>query len=192
MTVPAVHHQTVFARHVHSIFRDPRQLPDAIAVELGHEFVLELVSFLTELKQGTSVKILLPCMLGIMKHNRFIHTDQTERALLLQEFHRLPLYNLPDDLLANRLNFSKWSTIFISPGDSIIEAVRCAIELDIPVYGVDLSDFASTIVGNYRIEDPQCAGRDLTEYGDRLMKYCDAVRDLRIDFNRETYCSPAE
>ena len=187
MSVPAVHHQTAFARHVNSIFRDPSQLPDAVAVELGHELVLELVSFLRELKQGTSEKVLLPCMLGIMKRNRYIHTDQRERALFLQEFHRLPLYNLPEDLLADRLSFSKWSTIFISPGDSIIEAVRCAIELDIPVYGVDLSDFARKAVEQYRIEDPQCACHDLTEYGNRVMKYCDETRDLRIDLNRETF-----
>jgi hypothetical protein len=186
MAVPAVHHQTAFARHVHSIFRNAQQLPDAVAVELGHNLVLELVSFLKQLKQGLAEKVLLPCMLGIMKRNRFIHSDQTGRALLLQEFHRLPLYNLPDALLADRLNFSKWSTIFISPGDSIIEAVRCAIELDIPVYGVDLSDFASTAVGRYRIEDPYCAVGSLTEYGNRIMKYCDTGRDMKIDFNRET------
>ena len=46
LTVPAVHHQTAFARHVHSVFRDPELLPDAVAVELGHNLVLELVHFL--------------------------------------------------------------------------------------------------------------------------------------------------
>jgi hypothetical protein len=187
MAVPAVHHQTAFAGNVHSLFRDPQKVPDAVAVELGHDLVLELVNFLRKLNQGTCEKVLLPCMLGIMKSNRFIHKDKTTRALLLQEFHRLPLYELPDVLLADRLHFSKWSTIFISPGDSIIEAVRCAIELGIPVYGVDLSDFASTTPACYRIEDPQCAADNLTEYGNRMMKYCDAGRDPCIDFNRETH-----
>jgi len=186
ITVPAVHHHTAFARHVHSVFRDPELLPDAVAVELGHGLVVELVNFLRELKQGTHEKITLPCMLGIMKRNRFIDVSKSKRALLLQEFHRLPLYDLPDDLLAERLNFNRWSTIYISPADSIIEAARCAIEMNIPVYGVDMADFASTTAQLYRIQDPQCAGYNLREYGDRVMKYCGVVRDPRIDFNRET------
>jgi hypothetical protein len=189
MTVPAVHHHTAFARHVHSVFRDPKLIPDAVAVELGHALVLELVSFLRELKQGTGKKIMLPLMLGIMKRNRFIHPDQSERASLLQEFYHSPLYKLPEELLADRLNFSKWSTLFLSPGDSIIEAVRCAVEMNIPVYGVDLEDFAATKKISFRIEDPQCAGENLSEYGDRVLKYCDAGRDPRIDLNREMFMS---
>jgi hypothetical protein len=186
LTVPAVHHQTAFARHVHSVFRDPELLPDAVAVELGHNLVLELVHFLRELKQGMHDKIMLPCMLGIMKRNRYIDVTKTQRALLLQEFHRLPLNDLPDGILAERLNFSRWSTIYISPGDSIIEAVRCAIEMNIPVYGVDMADFASTTTRHYRIQDPYCAGNNLQKYGDHVLKYCDAGRDPRIDLNRET------
>ena len=186
MAVPAVHHHTAFANQVHLICRDPQQRPDAIAVETGHNLVLELVRFLRELKQGSCEKVFLPCMLGIIKNNRFIHPGQSDKALLLQEFYRSPLYNLPDHLLSDRLNFSKRSTLFISPSDSIIEAVRCAIELDIPIYGVDLSDFASTKKQNISFEDTQCAHNNMLEYGDRVMKYCSAERDLHIDVNRET------
>jgi hypothetical protein len=125
-------------------------------------------------------------MLGIMKRNRFINHSRSDRALLLQEFHRLPLYDLPDKLLASRLDFNRWSTLYISPGDSIIEAVRCAVELNIPVYGIDMADFAFTTPQNYRIEDPYSAQLNLQEYSDRVMKYCDAGRDPRIDLNRET------
>ena len=88
IAVPAVHHHTIFAGQVNNICRDPLERPDAIAVELGHALVQELVSFLKELKQGERFRIPLPCMLGIMRPNRFIHTDNTERALLLQEFYR--------------------------------------------------------------------------------------------------------
>jgi hypothetical protein len=187
MTVPAVHHNTAFAEQVNNICRDHHPRPDAVAVELGHSLVLELVSFLRELKQGELEKKSLPCMLGIMKRNRFLHPDKSEKTLLLQELYRSPLYNIPDNILADRLNFSKWATLFMSPSDSIIEAVRCAIELDIPVYGVDLSDFAGTKMEQYSIEDPTCAHYDLQEYGNRVMKYCGAGRDMQIDLNREIF-----
>jgi hypothetical protein len=187
MAVPAVHHHTAFAKQIHRICCDPKQRPDAIAVELGHSLVAELERYLRELQQGTPEKKILPCMLGLMKRNRYIHADQAEKALLLQDFHRSQLFNLPDDLLADRLNFSKWSTLFISPADSIIEAVRCAIELDIQLYGVDLCDFAHTKMDRYSIEDPQTAHTNVLEYGNRVMKYCDAGRDPHIDFNRETF-----
>jgi hypothetical protein len=187
MAVPAVHHHTAFAGQVHRICRDPLNRPDAIVVELGHSVVVELVKFLRELKQGTSSKILLPCMLGLMKSNRYIHASQADKALMLQEYYRKPLINLPEDVLSKRLNFSKWSTLFISPADSIIEAVRCAIELDVPVYGVDLSDFARTTKENHSFEDPQIAQNNLLDYCSRVMKYCDAGRDPRIDQNRETF-----
>lgn len=186
MAVPAVHHRTAFARKVHASFREQKQTTDAVAVELGHGLVIELVSFLKKLGQGTGEKVMLPCMLGIMKRNRYLDPAHSERAILLQEFYRSPLYNLPENLLAERLNFSKWSTIFISPADSIVEAVRCAIELDIPVYGVDLSDFAITKTDHFRIEDPHNSGITLNGYSDRVLQYCDAGRDPRIDLNRET------
>jgi len=187
ISVPSVHHHTAFAEHVNNICRDYHQRPDAVAVELGHSLVLELVSFLRELKQGVSEKKSLPCMLGIMKRNRFIHKDKSEKTLLLQELYRSPLSNIPEDILAERLNFSKWSTLFISPADSIIEAVRCAIELNIPVYGVDLNDFASTKIENFSIEDPTSIHYDLQEYGTRVMKYCSIGRDKQIDLNREIF-----
>jgi hypothetical protein len=53
VAIPAVHHHTAFARYVHSAFRDPLLKPEAVAVELGHSLVLELVQFLRELEQGT-------------------------------------------------------------------------------------------------------------------------------------------
>lgn len=187
MCVPSVHHHTAFAMQVNNICSDTHQRPDAIAVELGHSLVLELVSFLRELKQGESEKKSLPCMLGIMKRNRFIHNDKYEKSLLLQELYRSPLCNIPEDILAERLNFSKWSTLFISPADSIIEAVRCSIELNIPVYGVDLNDFASTKIENFRVEDPASIHYDLQEYGTRVMKYCSTGRDKQIDLNREIF-----
>jgi hypothetical protein len=187
MTIPSVHHHTAFAEQVNNICHDQHHRPDAVAVELGHSLVLELVSFLRELKQGEPEKNSLPCMLGIMRRNRFIHKDKYENSLLLQKLYRSPLYNIPDDILAARLNFSKWATLFISPADSIIEAVRCAIELNIPVYGVDLNDFASTKIENFSIEDPASAHNDLQEYGNRVMKYCGAGRDMHIDYNREMF-----
>jgi hypothetical protein len=185
MSLPSVHFQTSFAEQVNSICRDKYNQPNAIAVELGHPLVVELVNFLKELKQGRPEKNLLPCMMGVLKRNRYIHTDYIERALLLQEIYRLPVYELPENLLADRLNFSKWSTLYMSPADSIIEAVRCAIELNIPVYGIDLNDFAVTTTKHILIEDPQSASYDIHGYVNRVMKYCSSGRDLQIDLNRE-------
>ncbi len=187
MAVPAVHHQSAFAAQVHAICRNIATRPNAIVVELGHSSLMELVSFLKELKQGTSKKELLPCMMGILVRNNCIHPDFVEKASLLQEFYEKPLYHLPDDILAERLNFNKWSTLVISPADSIIEAVRCAIELDIPVYGIDLEDFSRKDSEIAKLEDPQNAHNNSVKYTDRVMKYCDSYRDHRIDFNREIF-----
>ncbi|MFZ4455984.1 MAG: hypothetical protein ACOYOT_07160 [Bacteroidales bacterium] len=187
MAVPAVHHQSAFATQVHTICRNEKLRPDAIAVELGHSVVMELVKFLKELKQGGTKKVNLPIMLGLMTRNKYIHPDYIERSLLLQELYRLPLYHLPNDVLSDRLEFSKWSSYHLSPTDSIIEAIRCAIELDIPVYGVDLSDFGFTRRKAISIEDSHSAHDDSIAYGKRIMKYSDAVRDQTIDINRETF-----
>jgi hypothetical protein len=88
-----------------------------------------------------------------MKSNRYIHSDQIDKALMLQKLYRSTISELPDELLSDRLNFSRWSTLYISPADSIIEAVRCAIELDIPVYGVDLNDFAHSVKDNMKFQE---------------------------------------
>jgi hypothetical protein len=187
MAVPAVHYRSAFANQVHIICRDKSTRPDAIVVELGHALVTELIIFLSELKQGGKHKEILPMVLGIMMRNRYIHPEYYEKAMLLQEFYRSSLYDLPDDVLAERLNFNKWSTLYISPTDSIIEAVRCAMELDIAVYGVDLTDIAALKPMKHSIEDPYNAHCNVLAYSNRMIKYCDASRDPRIDFNREVY-----
>ncbi|MBF0217159.1 MAG: hypothetical protein HQL30_09225 [Candidatus Omnitrophica bacterium] len=187
MAVPAVHHQSAFAHAVHEIARDPVSRPDAIAVELGQEALEELVKFLKELGQGGVKKVILTCMLGIMLRNKYIRVEDREKALLLQGLYQKTLADLPDEVLARGLDFSKWSTLFLDPADSIIEAVRSALELDVPVYGVDLVNFASAHRSGMSIEDPQSAHDDQRRYADRVMGYCGAMRDHRIDLARETF-----
>ncbi len=187
LAVPAVHHHSAFADQVHSLCRDMETRPDAIAVELGAPMVAELIAFLKYLGQGGTKKKELPIMLGIMMKNRYIHTDYLEQALLLQEFYKSALDELPDEVLSERLNFNRWSTLLLSPADSIIEAVRCGIELNIPVYGVDLSDFANTKKPDIIFEDPHAAHPDHLEYSERVLEYCDAGRDPVIDYKREVY-----
>ncbi|MFH1197785.1 MAG: hypothetical protein V1720_18940 [bacterium] len=187
--VPAAHIHSAFAVCVHNICRNPETKPNAIAVELGHSTVMEIVKFLKELKQGGMDKEILPCMLGIMKKNRYIHSDWYDKARQLQELYQMPLNKLPTDVLNRALNFSHWSTIFLAPNDSIIEAIRCAMELNIPVYGVDLDDFANTRIEKFLFEDPQLAHSNYLGYSNRVMEYCHYGKDPVIDLNREVNMS---
>jgi len=187
MAVPAVHYRSAFANLIHQACRNNNTRPDAIAVELGHPLVLELIDFLKTLQQGGKKKQMLPIMLGIMMRNRYINSEYYEKAMLLQEFYRSPLYNLPDKVLDERLNFNKWTTLYLTPADSIIEAVRCALELNIPLYGVDITDIAALKPMKHSVEDPQNAHKNIMEYSNRMIKYCDVSRDPHIDFNREVY-----
>ena len=185
--IPAIHHHSAFASQVHGICKHPLIRPEAIAVELGQNMVDELVRFLRFLNQGGNEKVQLPCMLGIMKRNYYLPGSCFEKALQLQKLYQMQLYDLPDDVLAEHLNFSKWSALYLSPADSIIEAIRCAMELGIPVYGVDLRDFARIEQEHHLIEDPHSAHDNPVDYCNRVMNYCSVGKDPQTDLNREIY-----
>ena len=183
--VPAVHLQSAFAACVHNICSSPKTRPDAIAVELGHSIVEELIGFLKQLKQGGKKKVLLPCMFGILKRNNFIHPEYYAKSIFLEKLYGAKISDIPPDVLSRAINYSNWSTIALSPADSIIEAVRCGLELNLPIYGVDLDDFANTGITRHNFEDPQAAHESYLNYSNRVLNYCDFNRDPVIDFNRE-------
>jgi hypothetical protein len=185
MTVPAIHYQAIFAGEVFRICSDERTRPDAIAVELNPHVVFEIVNWMKELGVGSKEKIMLPCMLGILVKNRLISPVYRDSALFLQEYFRRPLDNISSVLLDHLLHFSSHNLIGLSSTDSIIEAIRSAVELQIPVYGVDMDEFAPGANTQLLIEDPTNTSFSLSDYVSRNGKATTRMRDPYVDGRRE-------
>jgi hypothetical protein len=183
--VPAVHYRAVFAEHVNLACADENTRPDAIAVELGSAAVLAISCWLKELGVRPRNKITMPCMMGLVRTNRRVHPDYKDAAIRLQEATGCHLHELPPAMLRKSLSYSPISLICLSPTDSIIEAIRCALELDVPVYGVDLEEFAQVDRQQVIIQDPIEAQSKLSEYVKRNKKFCEACRDRVVDDRRE-------
>ena len=79
------------------------------------------------------------------------------------------------------LGYSSASLLCLSPTDSIIEAIRCALELEAPVYGVDLRDYARTDRCNVLIQDPIEAQSNLADYVRKNAKFSETCRDQIVD-----------
>ena len=184
-TVPAIHYRAVFAREVNQICSCEETRPDAIAVELGPHMVREITAWMKELGIGTSRDIMLPCMLGILVKNRLIHPDFREAAMNLQKHFVKPLNNIPPVLKKQLLHYSDEYLIGLSPTDSLIEAIRCAIELNIPVYGVDMDEFSIKPGNRLLIEEPSVSSFNLTQYVLRYGVMASMVRDPYVDGRRE-------
>lgn len=140
--VPAVHYRVPFAEAVNRIACDMNSRPDVIAVELGPGITATVLTWLREIGIGPARRRSLPCLLGLVGHQRYLSPKVREKALALQIETGLRIDELPADVLDLELNFRSSLVLPLSPTDSIIEALRCALELDIPVYGVDLEEQA--------------------------------------------------
>ena len=189
-TVPAIHYRFAFAEIVNQSFLEKSTRAKAVAVELGQGAVDALVSWLTDLGiKPLGVKprrnLELPCMLGLIKQNRRIHPDLKTAATQLQEVHGLPLHQLPPRILREELHYSRYSLLCLSATDSIIEAIRCAIEYEVPVYGVDLEEFAQATRKPAVIEDPVSARDDFVAYIQRNALHSTECRDDYVDKRRE-------
>lgn len=159
MTVPAVHYRTAFAEHINMICSAPESRPDAIAVELGAESAAAAAEFIRQLTiDGENKNAKLPCMLGLSK-------------MVLNTFS--PKNNGGYEILA------------LSSTDSIIEAVRCALELGVPLYAVDIEDVTGLKVQSTFLPDPALAVRNIGKYTGILEVHADYVRDDVIDNHRE-------
>jgi hypothetical protein len=183
--VPAVHYRAVFAREVNRICYSEETRPDAVVVELGPHIVCEITAWMKELGLSPFLKGELPCMLGILVKNRLIHPELRETALSLQKHSGKPLSEISRQLQKQLLYFSDKYLLGLSSTDSIIEALRCAVELSIPVYGVDMDEFSVKPGENPMIEEPPASSFNLTKYVSDHAKMASTFRDVYVDRRRE-------
>jgi len=183
--VPAQHFCHVFAGAVLRICSDPATRPEAVAVELGPATATAARVWLRELGAGSGERSPLPVMLGLIRPNRMIRPSLKQAAIRLQAETGKELHEMPPEVLHERLGFSDHAVLFLSPIDSIIEAIRCSLDLGIPAHGVDLEETASGIRRNAAIQDPITATKDLAGYVNANLAWADAARDPEIDSRRE-------
>ncbi len=185
VAVPAIHNRAVFAREVNYLCSDKETRPDAIAVELGPHIVYELVTWMKELGISRRTGTWLPCMLGLMLDNRFIHPDLGVSALNLQENTAKSLPDISPDLLKKLLYYSDKYLIALSSTDSIIEAIRCSVELDIPVYGIDMDEMSMKPDKILLVEEPRNSSFNLLNYVSENEIRAAETRDPYVDGRRE-------
>lgn len=183
--VPSIHFNHVFAWEVNKICSHLNIHLEAIAVELGPDIVLAVKNWLGELGVGSKHPKELPVMLGIMKQNRMIRASLKEKVLQLQKETGKDLSELSPDILYSEIGYSGYSVLFLSPVDSIIEAIRCGIELGIPIYGIDLEEMADSIFRPISVRDPVGADRHFIDYIAQNAPFAEKQRDKEIDCRRE-------
>ena len=153
VVVPAIPFRNEFARNVNELCRDVQ--PDAIAVELGPETANACRSWIEELIEFLKSPEEFPCLLALSKKNILIRKTQENFKLSqnIQKSRGMKLSDLSVDELNILFNYSSQSVTFLSPVDSIIEAIRCSIELNIPLYGIDIEECADSIRKETIIKD---------------------------------------
>ena len=185
LAVPAVHFSHVFAWEVNRLCTDPETRPEAIAVELGPQTAAAVAEWLKELSKDPVNRKPLPLMLGLTRTNRMIRAALKDKAARLQRQTGNDLSELPPRLLFDELGYTGASLICLCPTDSLIEAARCAIELRLPLYGVDIEETADGKYPAVMIQDPLSANGDLAGYVARNATYAERQRDEEIDRRRE-------
>ncbi len=159
--VPAVHFKAAFAHHVHQLCYHPETRPDAVAVELGPRTAQAIAGWMRELGLGPGSSAKLPCMLALVRGQQGAGMFEAE----------------PDE---------HCGVAFLVPTDSIIEAICCAVELDVPLYGVDIEDVRRAPQRNAAVQDPSLAFGHVPEYVERNSRpYADLTRDEPVDSLRE-------
>ncbi|MBN1567176.1 MAG: hypothetical protein JXA73_04990 [Acidobacteria bacterium] len=184
--VPAKHFCQIFAAEVNRICSNPATKPEAVAVELGPGAAAAAFKWLQELDVGPDGGSVLPVMLALIRRNRVIRASLREKAIRLQMETGRDLTELPPEMLHHDLGFHDHAVLFLSPVDSIIEALRCALELRIPVYGVDLEETAGGIYEQAVIQDPQSIKGSTIKYLAENLPLACTLRDSEVDLRRET------
>ncbi len=186
LAVPAFHYHHLFAVEINRICRQQETRPAAVAVELGAQTVQAVKAWLKELGQGPGCQKKLPVMIGLLKPNNMIRASYRQKAIELQQKTGQKLSQIPLSVLHRELGFSNSSLLCLSPTDSIIEAIRCAVELDIPVFGIDLEEMACGIYQNpAMIQHPPGEAEDLRAFINRNAAFAAHLRDEEIDTRRE-------
>lgn len=185
IAVPAIHNQVVFADKVNQLCSDKEHTPDAIAVELGPALASVICTWLKELGVKKNAITVLPCMLGVLGENNLIHPNYMESVQNIQLFSGKSLKNISTDTLNELFEFKSKYLVGLSSTDSIIEAIRCAIELDIPVYGIDMETFAKSKTNPVLYEDQSNAINDFDLYIEANELVTSSIRDTYIDDRRE-------
>ena len=183
--VPAIHYKAIFAREIFRLCNSGNQKPDAIAVELGSNVVLEIIKWMKELGIGPGKKNELPCMLGILIENNLVHPKYRETASRLQQHYGKPINEIPLSTLSTLLHYSPNYLVSISSTDSIMEAIRCGIELEIPVYGIDIGGFSMCGDRSLLIQDADIQNFDLANFVYLNEKTAAHLRDEYVDGRRE-------
>ena len=185
IAVPAVHFSHVFAGEVNRLCADPETRPEAVAVELGPQSATALKSWLKQLCTEREGPNPLPVMLGLTQVNRMIRPSDRDKALRLQHETGKDLSELPSEVLYEEFGYAGASLLCLCPTDSIVEAARCAVELNLPLYGVDLEETACGKFTEVKVQDPLSANGDLPGYVARNAAYAEQQRDEEIDSRRE-------
>lgn len=163
IAVPSIHHDPIFALKVREILLDPLFNIDCIAIELGGNISRFIVDWLKELKTEKGDK--LPVLLGLFKPNNLIHPIFKEKVKNYQKKTKKDLCDLDPATLFYEFNFIDHKIISLLPMDSIIESVRCSIELNLPIYGIDLDYTTLPMSKSYiKIQDSQLSKDNFAEY----------------------------
>ena len=179
--VPAIHFNHVFAEKVSRICHASAKRPEAVAVELGPRAAASAAQWLSELTAGHKS---LPVMLGLLKRNRIIRASLRQKALQLQKDTGKDLSELSPELLKREFGYNGHSLLLLSPTDSIIEAIRCGVEYNMPVFGIDLDDMADGFVKQVQVQIPQST-HNLISYINSNVRIAEQQRDEEIDNRRE-------
>jgi hypothetical protein len=95
------------------------------------------------------------------------------------------LHEIHPEILRRELHFSAVGLLCLSNTDSMIESIRLALELEIPVYGVDLGEIANAERGQPFLPDPALARNGLVPYLARSAACSDSHGDAVVDGRRE-------
>lgn len=171
--VPSVHFRLAFAEQVNRLCSAAASRPNAVVVELDPDTAAAAAQWLAELGVGPGRRSALPCMLALVRAEGGGGAVATEA-------------DLPAD---RRPRTNAARVLYLSPTDSIVEAVRCALELRVPLYGVDLDVVPGGRPPGARrgegvmLQDPAAAsGRGQAErYTVRNVGYARALRDDATD-----------
>ena len=183
--VPSVHYSLPFAQEVHRICSTPEYAPNAIAVELGPVMAQTAREWISELSGSPERRKPLPVMLGLVAQNRWIRPALKDKATKLQAETGRELHEVPPAVLRDELGFYGAHTLQLSPTDSIIEAIRCSVELGVPLYGVDLEEMADRTSEQVLLPDPWRTPNDIHGYVDEHGGMASGHGDPEIDTRRE-------